>query len=483
MSEKFYSLLTNIGKAKIANSVGLGTKINFSIMKVGDGGGSYYDPTEDQTDLKNVVWQGNINHVEIDEENSNWINIEVMIPSTVGGFTIREYGAFDEEGNMLGICKCAETYKPVIADGSTKELLLNLVLAISNTSTVSLKVDPTIIFAKKSEVEQLRADINTQLSDMVYQIAGGTATALTLTIRGSLVNGYPITFIASGSNGGVATKINGKSVYKPGTTTPPNFIKDKAYTVWYNSISDCFFIKASAEGDADVSHVLATKKFSNDNDTGLVGTMPNNGAINYSMPINGSFTIPLGYTTGGKITQSITTKSAQTYNPSTIAQTIASGQYLSGVQTIAPVTGNATINDVVSGKVFSSASGINLVGQATIQSLGGYKFSVGTYVINISGKDTSFISSEISVSLGYQPLYYVGWFVPNNQSGAMAQMRIVLPNLNAYMGGEVSAPSVAHDSWITRARGDYGDFLDATTTGFTIKTIVSNGTVYYFAIY
>ncbi|OOM34694.1 hypothetical protein CLOBE_00010 [Clostridium beijerinckii] len=106
--------------------------------------------------------------------------------------------------------------------------------------------------------------------------------------------------------------------------------------------------------------------------------MPNNGVLNYNLPINGSFTIPLGYTTGGTITQSITTKSAQTYQPSTTAQTITNGQYLSGIQTIAPVTGNATINDVVSGKGFSSANGINLVGQATIQSLGGVKYVTGT---------------------------------------------------------------------------------------------------------
>ncbi|NRT34559.1 hypothetical protein BJV38_002854 [Clostridium beijerinckii] len=406
MSEKFYSLLTNIGKAKIANSVGLGTKINFSIMKVGDGGGSYYDPTEDQTDLKNVVWQGNINHVEIDEENSNWINIEVMIPSTVGGFTIREYGAFDEEGNMLGICKCAETYKPVIADGSTKELLLNLVLAISNTSTVSLKVDPTIIFAKKSEVEQLRADINTQLSDMVYQTAGGSATGLTLTIKGTLVNGYPITFIASVNNGGAITTINGKKLYKHGTTTSPNLISGKAYTVWYNSTGDsgngCFFIKASATGNTIPSHVLARDTFSTDVDNDQIGTMPNNGAINYSMPINGSFTIPLGYTTGGTISQSITTKSAQTYQPSTTAQTIASGQYLSGNQTIAPVTGNTTINDVVSGKVFSSANGINLVGSATIESLGGRRYANGSVLFPDYGR-------SITITLGFMPkIVYLG---------------------------------------------------------------------------
>ncbi|MBY6789197.1 phage tail protein [Clostridium botulinum] len=181
MAEKFYSILTNIGKAKVANSIGLGTKINFAKMKIGDGGGTYYEPTESQTDLKNVVWEGNINHVTVDEKNPNWIHIEVMIPSTIGGFTIREYGAFDDENNLIGICKCAETYKPVIADGSTKELLLDLILCVVNTDTVELKIDPTIIFAKKGEVEQLRTDITAQLKDIAnkvdnIKIADGTTT-------------------------------------------------------------------------------------------------------------------------------------------------------------------------------------------------------------------------------------------------------------------------------------------------------------------
>jgi hypothetical protein len=109
---------------------------------------------------------------------------------------------------------------------------------------------------------------------MVYQTAGGTATVLTLTIKGTLVNGYPITFIASANNGGASTTINGKSLYKPGTTTAPTLIAGKAYTIWYNSASSCFFIKASAEGNTVASHVLAGDTFSNDTDTGLIGTMP-----------------------------------------------------------------------------------------------------------------------------------------------------------------------------------------------------------------
>lgn len=128
-----------------------------------------------------------------------------------------------------------------------------------------------------SKIDSVMKEHDTHLSDMVYQTAGGSATVITITIKGSLVNGYPITFIASSNNGGAATTINGKKLYKPGTTTSPNLTAGKAYTVWYNSAGDngngCFFIKASAEGDAIAANVLAGKKFSNDNDTGLVGTL------------------------------------------------------------------------------------------------------------------------------------------------------------------------------------------------------------------
>lgn len=41
-----------------------------------------------------------------------------------------------------------------------------------------------------------------------------------------------------------------------------------------------------------------------------------------------------GYVNGSKITGSISSKSAETYTPTTSDQTIAAGQYLSGAQTV-----------------------------------------------------------------------------------------------------------------------------------------------------
>lgn len=108
-----------------------------------------------------------------------------------------------------------------------------------------------------------------------FEKAGGTATAISLTGI-ELITGMSKTFIVAADNNGAATKINGKSLFKPGTTTAPKLITGKAVTVWYDAAGDsgngCFFIKASAEGTAKAEHVLAGETFSNDEDTGLVGT-------------------------------------------------------------------------------------------------------------------------------------------------------------------------------------------------------------------
>ena len=321
MAEKFYTIITDIGKAKIANCISQATKVDFVKMKVGDGGGKYYNPIETQTDLINTVWEGDIGHVVVDKENPNWINIEVILPADVGGFMIREYGVFDSENNLLAIAKCAETYKPVAAEGSTKELNMKMILAISNIDSITLKIDPALMYAKKKDldvisnkVNELEDKLNKHIDDSLYQEAGGTATAITLSML-TLKNGYSKTFIATANNNKAATTINGKPLYKPGTTTAPNIKAGKAYTVWYNSVSDCFFLQASAEGNVGAEHVLAGYTFSNDDDTGLVGAMPNNTGTNKELSLNETWVIPKGYHDGnGRVTQNIPNNGAMNAN-------------------------------------------------------------------------------------------------------------------------------------------------------------------------
>lgn len=155
MTEKFYTILTNVGKASVTNATTLGGKVDFKYMALGDGNGSYYNPDETQTTLKKEVYRGQINHIQVDEENPNWIKLSIVIPANIGGFTVREVGAFDTEGNLLLIGKYPETYKPVLADGSSKDLTINMILEVSNASVVNLKIDPSVIMATKQDFSNL----------------------------------------------------------------------------------------------------------------------------------------------------------------------------------------------------------------------------------------------------------------------------------------------------------------------------------------
>ncbi|HCQ5566731.1 TPA: phage tail protein [Clostridioides difficile] len=170
--QKYYTILTKIGKASIANAAALGTKINLVKLQLGDGAGKEYNPTEEQTELKKVVWECSISNVKVDKDNPNWIVIETIVPGNIGGFMIREVGIFDSENNMIAISKYPDTYKPAVNSGSVKDLIIRIILAVSNTSSVELKVDPSVILATLKDiqnlddkVEEIEEDLSTKIDE------------------------------------------------------------------------------------------------------------------------------------------------------------------------------------------------------------------------------------------------------------------------------------------------------------------------------
>lgn len=200
MAEQFYTILTNIGKAKIANAAALNSKLNIITCAVGDGNGAYYEPTETQTALKNEVWRKSISSITIDDDNPNWILVETIIPATDGGFTIREAAIFDDANNMIAVGKFPETYKPVASDGSTKDLDIKMILEVSNASSVTLTLDPTVILATKKDIQNLsnsitaiNNNITAQLSDMAQDriyYCGTTSGTNTYTAANSKITAY-----------------------------------------------------------------------------------------------------------------------------------------------------------------------------------------------------------------------------------------------------------------------------------------------------
>ncbi|MGJ7457308.1 phage tail protein [Halomonas sp. RA08-2] len=155
---QFYTLLTQVGQAKLANAVALGNTIELTHLAVGDGGGSVPTPDSDRTSLINEVRRAPINRVEVDADNPNWVVVEQVMPPDVGGWTIREIGVFDSAGDLIAYGNYPETYKPTLDEGSGRTQTVRMVLQVSDTAAVTLKVDPSVVLATRQYVDQQRED-------------------------------------------------------------------------------------------------------------------------------------------------------------------------------------------------------------------------------------------------------------------------------------------------------------------------------------
>ncbi|MBP4049310.1 phage tail protein [Chromobacterium violaceum] len=159
MSNDFFTILTVVGKAKLAAAASGGAPLKLSQMAVGEGdNGAYYTPSESQTALKSEAWRAGLNHLSTDPANPNWIVAELVIPDQVGGFTIREVGVFDADGALFAVGKFPESYKPVLADGANKQLYVRMILEVSNAAAVTLMVDPSVVLATRGSVDQRIAE-------------------------------------------------------------------------------------------------------------------------------------------------------------------------------------------------------------------------------------------------------------------------------------------------------------------------------------
>lgn len=133
-------------------------------------------------------------------------------------------------------------------------------------------------------------------------------------------------------------------------------------------MAECIVLKGGGGADLDVitavaPDVLAGKVILDKDGNPLPGTMVNNGAVNQSLTINSTYTIPQGHHNGqGKVTQNITTMGAQTINPTASQQIVStSGKYL---------TGNVTVNGVSNLNAANIKKGVNVGG--TVGSFEGY---------------------------------------------------------------------------------------------------------------
>ena len=149
----FYTLLTQIGAAALINAQGSNTTVALTHMALGDGNGAPMVPTESMTALKREVHRVPISSITQHVDNPSWLVIEAVVPTAIGGWTLREVGLIGgEQASLLAVGNFPETYKPQLAEGSGRDLVIRMVLQVSNSSVVQLTLDPSVVLATKQSI-------------------------------------------------------------------------------------------------------------------------------------------------------------------------------------------------------------------------------------------------------------------------------------------------------------------------------------------
>ncbi|HBB2768691.1 TPA: phage tail protein [Escherichia coli] len=167
MSTKFYTLLTDIGAAKLASAAALGVPLKITHMAVGDGSGVLPTPDAKQTALVNEKRRAALNMLYIDPQNSSQIIAEQVIPENEGGWWIREVGLFDESGALIAVGNCPESYKPQLAEGSGRTQTVRMVLITSSTDNITLKIDPAVVLATRKYVDDKALELKVYADDQM----------------------------------------------------------------------------------------------------------------------------------------------------------------------------------------------------------------------------------------------------------------------------------------------------------------------------
>lgn len=157
MSAIYFAIPTNAGQAKIANAIALGVPLKITHMAVGDGNGQPVTPDPAQTKLVREQRRAPLNALFQDPLNPAQLVAQQIIPENEGGWWIHEVGLFDESGTLIAIANAPPTYKPQMSEGSGRTQGINVVLIVSDTSAVELKIDPAVVLATRKYVEDVIA--------------------------------------------------------------------------------------------------------------------------------------------------------------------------------------------------------------------------------------------------------------------------------------------------------------------------------------
>ena len=149
---EYYNVTTTVGDAEIAKAIASNTKLNITHVAFGDGNGSVPTPSKSRSTLVKEVHRQAVTKYERHPTVTNWIVIETVIPSNVGGFWVREMGII-ADGKLISHGSHAP-FEKVADPTGVSEYRLKFTQDVRDGNVVSITLDQSLIYATQAWVEE-----------------------------------------------------------------------------------------------------------------------------------------------------------------------------------------------------------------------------------------------------------------------------------------------------------------------------------------
>ena len=148
----YYNVTTNTGDAEIAAAIASNNKLAITHIAFGDGNGAVPTPSKIRTSLIREVHRQAVTKYERHPTNANWIVIETIIPSNIGGFWVREMGVI-ANGKLISHGSHAP-FEKVADPTGVSEYRIKFTQNIKDGNVVNITLDQSLIYATQAWVDE-----------------------------------------------------------------------------------------------------------------------------------------------------------------------------------------------------------------------------------------------------------------------------------------------------------------------------------------
>ena len=148
----YYNVTTNTGDAEIAAAIASNNKLAITHIAFGDGNGAVPTPSKTRTSLIREVHRQAVTKYERHPTNANWIVIETIIPSNIGGFWVREMGVI-ANGKLISHGSHAP-FEKVADPTGVSEYRIKFTQNIKDGNVVNITLDQSLIYASQAWVDE-----------------------------------------------------------------------------------------------------------------------------------------------------------------------------------------------------------------------------------------------------------------------------------------------------------------------------------------